>query len=205
MLCRFRIASSIAQCLTVAFLLLLLTSGFGMEPLGTSTVLLVICISCLPLSAFWKSQANKRKMPPGPPPLPIIRKALRLKTNHLDLTLCKASATAPISSTELYDRQGDYSVERTWIVSGVGPDGPWGLFQFYDSMMCLFALSLSLQLSKSYGPIFTLYFGPRPVVVLHGYGAVKEALIERADEFAARGRMPSMEKYFQGKVAHKDC
>nr|XP_016851489.1 PREDICTED: cytochrome P450 2C41-like [Anolis carolinensis] len=114
-----------------------------MEPLGTSTVLLVICISCLLLSAFWKSQANKRKMPPGPPPLPIIRKALRLKTNHLDLTLCK--------------------------------------------------------LSKSYGPIFTLYFGPRPVVVLHGYGTVKEALIERADEFAARGRMPSMEKYVQGK------
>nr|XP_008115228.1 PREDICTED: cytochrome P450 2C18 isoform X1 [Anolis carolinensis] len=114
-----------------------------MEPLGTSTVLLVICISCLLLSAFWKSQANKRKMPPGPTPLPIIGNALQLKTNHLDLTLCK--------------------------------------------------------LSKSYGPIFTLYFGPRPVVVLHGYGAVKEALIERADEFAARGRMPSMEKYFQGK------
>uniref|UniRef100_A0A803TE93 Uncharacterized protein n=1 Tax=Anolis carolinensis TaxID=28377 RepID=A0A803TE93_ANOCA len=74
-----------------------------MEPLGTSTILLVICISCLLLSAFWKSQANKRKMPPGQTPLPIIRKALQLKTNHLGLTLCKASARAPISSTELND------------------------------------------------------------------------------------------------------
>ncbi|XP_064286658.1 cytochrome P450 2C8-like isoform X2 [Passer domesticus] len=32
--------------------------------------------------------------------------------------------------------------------------------------------------------------GSDPVVVLHGYDVVKEALIDRADEFAARGHMP---------------
>ncbi|XP_067319266.1 cytochrome P450 2C18-like isoform X1 [Anolis sagrei] len=115
-----------------------------MEPLGTSTVLLVICLSCLLLSAIWKSQANKRgKMPPGPPPLPLIGNALQLKTNHLDLTLSK--------------------------------------------------------LSEKYGPVFTLHFGMKPVVVLHGYDAVKEALIDQAEEFAPRGKMPFIDKYFQGK------
>nr|XP_060641699.1 cytochrome P450 2C19-like [Anolis sagrei ordinatus] len=115
-----------------------------MEPLGTSAVLLVICLSCLLLSAIWKSQANKRrKMPPGPTPLPIIGNALQLKTNRLDLTLCK--------------------------------------------------------LSETFGHVFTLHFGTKPVVVIHGYDAVKEALIDRAEEFAPRGKMPLLDKYMQGQ------
>lgn len=35
-----------------------------------------------------------------------------------------------------------------------------------------------------------MHLGSNPVVVLHGYDVVKEALIDRADEFAGRGRMP---------------
>ena len=35
-----------------------------------------------------------------------------------------------------------------------------------------------------------MQLGSTPVVVLSGYEAVKEALIDRADEFAARGHMP---------------
>ncbi|XP_027755047.1 cytochrome P450 2C8-like [Empidonax traillii] len=46
------------------------------------------------------------------------------------------------------------------------------------------------KLSEEYGPVFTVHLGSYPVVVLHGHSAVKEALIDRADEFAARGRMP---------------
>ncbi|NWI52516.1 CP2C8 protein, partial [Calyptomena viridis] len=46
------------------------------------------------------------------------------------------------------------------------------------------------KLSEEYGPVFTVHLGIYPVVVLHGYNAVKEALIDRADEFAARGHMP---------------
>uniref|UniRef100_A0A8C9KPR5 unspecific monooxygenase n=1 Tax=Serinus canaria TaxID=9135 RepID=A0A8C9KPR5_SERCA len=52
-------------------------------------------------------------------------------------------------------------------------------------------LAKTLQkLSEEYGPVFTVHLGSDPVVVLHGYDVVKEALIDRADEFAARGHMP---------------
>ncbi|NXM09835.1 CY250 protein, partial [Tyrannus savana] len=64
-------------------------------------------------------------------------------------------------------------------------------FQLFLSIcyMAMFSLAF-LQLSEEYGPVFTVHLGSYPVVVLHGHSAVKEALIDRADEFAARGRMP---------------
>ncbi|KAM9380079.1 cytochrome P450 2C20-like [Phaethornis superciliosus] len=46
------------------------------------------------------------------------------------------------------------------------------------------------KLSEEYGPVFTVHMGSDPVVVLHGHAAVREALVERADEFGARGHMP---------------
>lgn len=45
-----------------------------------------------------------------------------------------------------------------------------------------------------YGPVFTLYFGMKPTVILHGYEAVKEALIDHGEEFAERGSFPVVEK-----------
>ncbi|XP_040847781.1 cytochrome P450 2C16-like isoform X4 [Ochotona curzoniae] len=52
--------------------------------------------------------------------------------------------------------------------------------------------------SKVYGPVFTLYFGTKPTVVLHGYEAVKEALIDLGEDFAGRGRFPILEKVNKG-------
>uniref|UniRef100_A0A8C2U111 unspecific monooxygenase n=1 Tax=Coturnix japonica TaxID=93934 RepID=A0A8C2U111_COTJA len=46
------------------------------------------------------------------------------------------------------------------------------------------------KLSEKYGPVFSVQLGSTPVVVLSGYEVVKEALIDRADEFAARGHWP---------------
>nr|XP_043904803.1 cytochrome P450 2K4-like [Solea senegalensis] len=43
-----------------------------------------------------------------------------------------------------------------------------------------------LELSKKYGPVFTVYLGSKKVVVLAGYKAVKEALVNKADEFGER-------------------
>ncbi|XP_062987235.1 cytochrome P450 2C19-like [Elgaria multicarinata webbii] len=54
-------------------------------------------------------------------------------------------------------------------------------------------------LSEKYGPVFTLYFGAERVVVLYGYDAVKEALIDRGDEFAARGSLPIVDKLTKGQ------
>ncbi|EGV95895.1 Cytochrome P450 2C26 [Cricetulus griseus] len=53
-------------------------------------------------------------------------------------------------------------------------------------------------LSKVYGPVFTLYLGMRPTVVLHGYEAVKEALIDHGEEFAGRGSFPVAERFNKG-------
>ncbi|KAM4696340.1 cytochrome P450 2C23-like [Rhinophrynus dorsalis] len=43
------------------------------------------------------------------------------------------------------------------------------------------------KLAKEYGNIFTVYLGTRPVVILHGYNAVKEALIDNSDISSTRG------------------
>lgn len=52
--------------------------------------------------------------------------------------------------------------------------------------------------SKIYGPVFTLYFGPKPTVVVHGYEAVKEALDDLGEEFSGRGSFPIVERMNNG-------
>uniref|UniRef100_A0A287CXV6 Cytochrome P450 2G1 n=1 Tax=Ictidomys tridecemlineatus TaxID=43179 RepID=A0A287CXV6_ICTTR len=55
-----------------------------------------------------------------------------------------------------------------------------------------------MKLRKKYGPMFTVYLGPRPVVILCGHELVKEALVDRADEFSGRGEMATLDQNFQG-------
>uniref|UniRef100_A0A669D7X4 Cytochrome P450 2K1-like n=1 Tax=Oreochromis niloticus TaxID=8128 RepID=A0A669D7X4_ORENI len=43
-----------------------------------------------------------------------------------------------------------------------------------------------LELSKKYGSVFTVYFGPQKVVVLAGYRTVKEALVDYDEVFGDR-------------------
>ncbi|XP_032995426.1 cytochrome P450 2C20-like isoform X1 [Lacerta agilis] len=54
-----------------------------------------------------------------------------------------------------------------------------------------------LPLSKNYaklfekwGPIFTVWMGPKPMVVLCGYEVVKDALLDHAEEFSGRPVLP---------------
>ncbi|ELW66732.1 Cytochrome P450 2C21 [Tupaia chinensis] len=54
------------------------------------------------------------------------------------------------------------------------------------------------QLAKEYGPVFTVYLGMKPTVVLHGYEAIKEGLIDRGEEFSGRGAFPVIDRIFNG-------
>lgn len=51
----------------------------------------------------------------------------------------------------------------------------------------------SPQLAEKYGPVFTLYLGSRRVMVVHGYKAVKEALLDYKNEFSGRGENPGFQ------------
>ncbi|XP_033014438.1 cytochrome P450 2G1-like isoform X2 [Lacerta agilis] len=50
------------------------------------------------------------------------------------------------------------------------------------------------KLQEQYGSVFTVYMGSRPIVVLCGYGTIKEALIDNAETFGGRGLMLGMDE-----------
>ncbi|XP_063793811.1 cytochrome P450 2F3-like isoform X2 [Pseudophryne corroboree] len=51
-------------------------------------------------------------------------------------------------------------------------------------------VSTLMKLKDKYGPVYTLYLGPKPGLVISGYSAVKEALIDQNDVFGERGDYP---------------
>ncbi|XP_070700474.1 cytochrome P450 2G1-like [Pempheris klunzingeri] len=55
-----------------------------------------------------------------------------------------------------------------------------------------------LKLSETYGPVMTLHLGWQRTVVLVGYDAVKEALVDQADDFTGRGPVPFLMKATKG-------
>ncbi|XP_052569399.1 cytochrome P450 2C25-like isoform X3 [Peromyscus californicus insignis] len=87
------------------------------------------------------------------------------------------------------------SSERSKLPPGPTPLPIIGNFLQIDAKNISQSLT---NLSKVYGPVFTLYLGRKPTVVLHGYEAVKEALIDHGEEFAGRGRFPMAEKITKG-------
>ncbi|NXI99250.1 CP2BJ protein, partial [Psophia crepitans] len=50
------------------------------------------------------------------------------------------------------------------------------------------------QLSSTYGPVFTVWLGLKPVVVLCGYEVVKDALLGHSEEFGGRPPIPLLER-----------
>ncbi|XP_059522462.1 cytochrome P450 2A13-like [Myotis daubentonii] len=61
--------------------------------------------------------------------------------------------------------------------------------QMYNSLM---------KISECYGPVFTVHLGTRRIVVLCGHEAVKEALVDQAEEFSGRGKQATFDWLFQG-------
>ncbi|XP_039367018.1 cytochrome P450 2C23-like isoform X2 [Mauremys reevesii] len=56
------------------------------------------------------------------------------------------------------------------------------------------------RLCQEYGPIFTVWLGPRPTVVLCGYEVVHDALVEHSEEFSSRAPIPLLKQLDQGYV-----
>ncbi|XP_068106941.1 cytochrome P450 2G1-like isoform X1 [Hyperolius riggenbachi] len=55
-----------------------------------------------------------------------------------------------------------------------------------------------LEFREKYGSVYTVYFGHNPIVVLCGYDAVKEALVDLPEEFAGRGSLPTNDQIVNG-------
>ncbi|XP_041035170.1 cytochrome P450 2C18-like [Carcharodon carcharias] len=55
-----------------------------------------------------------------------------------------------------------------------------------------------IKLSEHYGPVFTIWFAGFPAVVLCGFEAVKEGLIERGHDFSGRYLFPVLKKISNG-------
>ncbi|XP_063298151.1 cytochrome P450 2K4-like [Pelobates fuscus] len=54
------------------------------------------------------------------------------------------------------------------------------------------------ELAEEYGPVYSMQMGPEKIVVLCGYEAVKDALVNYAEEFSERPVIPMMEKVTKG-------
>ncbi|KAG8128936.1 hypothetical protein E2320_015802 [Naja naja] len=54
------------------------------------------------------------------------------------------------------------------------------------------------QLSKKYGPVFTIWIGTKPMVVICGYEAVKNALVIHSEEFGGRPPVPVLHQVTKG-------
>ncbi|XP_043567266.1 cytochrome P450 2K1-like isoform X1 [Chiloscyllium plagiosum] len=66
-------------------------------------------------------------------------------------------------------------------------------------MLDLKKLNKSLmKLSEKYGEVFSIKLGPTTAVVLTGYEAVREALVNNADEFGERAHIPIFEALTKG-------
>nr|XP_032835467.1 cytochrome P450 2B4-like [Petromyzon marinus] len=64
-----------------------------------------------------------------------------------------------------------------------------------------------VKLSREYGPVFTVYLGRSPFVILVGFEAVREALVHQAIDFSFRPYVPvfdRMEMYEGITMAHGD-
>ncbi|KAM8804864.1 cytochrome P450 2J2-like [Eudromia elegans] len=55
------------------------------------------------------------------------------------------------------------------------------------------------KLAKTYGNIYTVWMGHKPVVILHGFPAVKEGLTTHADDVAGRLDTPFFQRLANGK------
>ncbi|XP_070793569.1 cytochrome P450 2C23-like [Pituophis catenifer annectens] len=93
------------------------------------------------------------------------------------------------SSFQMYKRKGQLPPGPT----------PWPILGNLFQRDVLFLNKSYKKLTAKYGPIFTVWIGSKPMVALCGYEVVKDALINQAEEFGGRTRLPLHSRIFQNK------
>uniref|UniRef100_A0A8D1DYU7 Uncharacterized protein n=1 Tax=Sus scrofa TaxID=9823 RepID=A0A8D1DYU7_PIG len=63
-----------------------------MELLGITTLALMVCVTCLVFLSVWKKNHKRRRLPPGPTPLPIIGNLMQLNLKDIPASLSKVNA-----------------------------------------------------------------------------------------------------------------
>ncbi|XP_076430545.1 cytochrome P450 2B1-like isoform X1 [Peromyscus maniculatus bairdii] len=58
-------------------------------------------------------------------------------------------------------------------------------------------LNSFMKLREKYGDVFTVHLGPRPVVMLYGTEAIREALVDQAEAFSGRGTIAVVRPVFK--------
>lgn len=66
-----------------------------MEPLGATSVFLVICVSCLLFLSAWRKVSGSGKLPPGPLAFPIIGNTLQLNMRNLPQSIHEVRGLSP--------------------------------------------------------------------------------------------------------------
>ncbi|XP_032992191.1 cytochrome P450 2C8-like [Lacerta agilis] len=80
------------------------------------------------------------------------------------------------------------------------PPGPTPWF-FLGNLLQKDVLPLNKNYSKlvaKYGPMFTIWMGPKPMVVLCGFDVVKDALVDHAEAFGGRINSPIIDRLSKG-------
>nr|XP_028572971.1 cytochrome P450 2B4-like [Podarcis muralis]XP_028572972.1 cytochrome P450 2B4-like [Podarcis muralis] len=80
------------------------------------------------------------------------------------------------------------------------PPGPTPWF-FLGNLLQKDVMPLNKNYSKlveKYGPMFTIWMGPKPMVVLCGFDVVKDALVDHAEAFGGRIHSPIIDRVTKG-------
>uniref|UniRef100_A0A674K596 unspecific monooxygenase n=1 Tax=Terrapene triunguis TaxID=2587831 RepID=A0A674K596_9SAUR len=153
-----------------------------MDPLGATTVFLVICVSCLLFFSAWRKMSGSGKLPPGPVAFPIIGNMLQLNVRNLPQSIHELSAkygpvfTIYLGSLRVVVLYGQEAVKEALIDQG-------------DEFSGRGKLALADKLIKGAGIIFSN--GERwkqlrrfALTTLRNFGMGKKSIEERIQEEA---------------------